>query len=222
MNKRMVLALGVASFLTSFVVAKVIADFRYLLTFSDGDCTSIGGSVEAHKKMRVKDAEGNFMLVTVTRCKVPVSEARSLRPEQETPSMVISQMPNLKGFAKILRVAGAGTTIDRAEDLTLWAPSDKALDKLPAETLAILMKEKDAAQQFVNRHLVSGKRIAFDLTPARKGGKTDEPITGSDGMSRKIVATSDRVSIAGSKLFAADIETSNGVIHIIDSVLPER
>lgn len=218
----MVLALGMASFLVSFVVAAVIADFRYLLTFSDGDCTSIGGSVAAHTKLRVKDAQGNFTLVTVTRCKVPVSEARSRRPEQDTPSQVMAQMATLKGFARILRVAEAEADIDRAEDVTLWAPSDKALDKLPAETLALLMKDKSAAQQFVNRHMVSGKRIAFDLTPSRKAGNPDEPVKGSDGVLRKIVAALERVSISGAQLFAVDIETSNGVIHIIDSVLPER
>jgi uncharacterized surface protein with fasciclin (FAS1) repeats len=208
---------------TAAFATHCLSNFRYLLTFSDSDCTDLGGEVQKHTKMRVKDAAGNFMVVTVTRCKIPVEEeAKSARPSTPSTSESLKQIPCLKSFVKIVETSGMAGAIDKEQDVTVLAPSDKALDKLTQEELKELQTDRSAARKFVERHLIPGKRVAFDYTPARGAAKLDAPLTGGDGVLRRITPSENRLRIGDATIQLADIETANGVIHVIDTALNEK
>ena len=97
---------------------------------------------------------------------------------------------------------------------TVFAPVDAAFEALPEGTLETLLKpeNKDKLAGILTYHVLAGKVMADDIT-----GKKLE-ITMVNGSTATIDAT-DGVKIEGANVIKADIETSNGVIHVIDAVI---
>ena len=96
----------------------------------------------------------------------------------------------------------------------LFAPTDAAFAALPAGTVEDLLKPENIEQlaAVLTYHVVAGKVMSSDLA-----GKTLDAATVQGG-ELAIDATSG-VTVNGANVVTADIETSNGVIHVIDAVL---
>lgn len=97
---------------------------------------------------------------------------------------------------------------------TVFAPNDAAFAKIPQSTLNALIEDKEALTQVLGLHVVSGKVMASDVVTLASaetitGGMLDINVMGGD------------VMVNGAKVIATDIEASNGVIHIIDTVITE-
>ena len=98
---------------------------------------------------------------------------------------------------------------------TVFAPTDEAFAKIPKEQLEALLKDKEALTAVLTYHVVPGKVMAADVV------KLDSAET-VQGQSIAI-DTSDGVMVDNAKVVKTDIVTSNGVIHVIDTViLPEQ
>ena len=97
---------------------------------------------------------------------------------------------------------------------TVFAPVDAAFKALPAGTVESLLKPENKSKLagILTYHVLSGKVMSSDII-----GKKLE-VTMVNGSSAAIDAT-DGVKIAGANVIQADIETSNGVIHVIDAVI---
>jgi len=97
---------------------------------------------------------------------------------------------------------------------TVFAPVDAAFKALPAGTVESLLKPENKSKLagILTYHVLSGKVMSSDII-----GKKLE-VTMVNGSSAEIDAT-DGVKIAGANVIQADIETSNGVIHVIDAVI---
>jgi uncharacterized surface protein with fasciclin (FAS1) repeats len=107
--------------------------------------------------------------------------------------------------------AGLGDTLSGPGPFTVFAPTDEAFAKLPAGTVDGLLKDIPALTKILTYHVVSGKVMAADAAKLTSA-KTVE------GSELKIDASSG-VKINDATVTQADIEASNGVIHVIDSVL---
>lgn len=94
---------------------------------------------------------------------------------------------------------------------TVFAPTDAAFAKLPAGTVEALLKDKEKLASILTYHVVSGKVLAKDAA-----GLSSAPTL--QGQSIAIDST-EGVRINDSKVVAADIIASNGVVHVIDTVL---
>ena len=110
--------------------------------------------------------------------------------------------------------AGLVETLKGAGPFTLFAPSDDAFAALPAGTVEELVKPDNKAKltAILLLHVVPGKVMAADVAgqimdPATAGGATVH-VDGTNG-----------VTVDGAKVVTADIECTNGVIHVIDGVL---
>ena len=117
-------------------------------------------------------------------------------------------------LAKALQAAGLVDTLKGDGPFTVFAPTDDAFAKLPAGTLEDLLKPENKAklQAILTYHVVAGKVMASQVT-GLKSAKT------VNGQSLKIAVTDSAVMINNAKVVTTDIATSNGVIHVIDSVL---
>jgi Secreted and surface protein containing fasciclin-like repeats len=113
-----------------------------------------------------------------------------------------------------VQAAGLEATLRSDGPFTVFAPTDAAFEKLPEGTVAKLLKpeNKDKLISILTYHVVSGKVMSGDI--AGKKLKTDTV----NGAMLKINAT-DGVMVGNATVTKADIETSNGVIHVIDTVL---
>lgn len=101
---------------------------------------------------------------------------------------------------------------------TVFAPTDEAFAKLPADTLENLLKpeNKDQLRDFLTYHVVPGMVTAKDVV------KVDSAST-LEGGSIRIHAVDGGVTINNAHVIKADVAASNGIIHVIDTVLiPSR
>jgi uncharacterized surface protein with fasciclin (FAS1) repeats len=95
---------------------------------------------------------------------------------------------------------------------TVFAPNDDAFAKIPADTLNALVADKAALTGILGLHVVAGNFLAADVVGV------DQVMT-ITGKWLNVDVTDAGVFVNGSKVIATDIETSNGVIHVIDTVI---
>ena len=119
-----------------------------------------------------------------------------------------------KTLAAALGAAGLVETMKGAGPFTVFAPTDEAFAKLPAGTVAELIKPENKAKltAILTYHVVSGKVMAADVVKV-KGAVS------LNGQRIDVAVADGSVSVDKSKVLATDIACSNGVIHIIDTVL---
>ena len=113
-----------------------------------------------------------------------------------------------------VQAAGLAETLKGEGPFTVFAPTDDAFAKLPAGTLDDLLKpeNKDKLAAILTYHVVSGKVMAKDVM-TMKEAKT------VNGQSVMVSMEADTVMIDNAKVVQADVECSNGVIHVIDTVI---
>ncbi len=117
-------------------------------------------------------------------------------------------------FSKALVASGVGETLSGAGPYTIFAPTDIAFQKLPAGKLDRLMKpeHKSELASIINYHVSLGRVSADDLK------KISETKT-LQGQSAQFKMIDNKVTIDGSNVTLTDIDSSNGIIHAIDTVL---
>lgn len=117
---------------------------------------------------------------------------------------------NFKTLVKALKAANLVNTLKGNGPYTVFAPTDEAFTKIPKADLDALLANKEKLTAVLTYHVVSGKFMAKDL----KAGD----VATVNGKLVKIT-TVGGLAINTSKVTATDIEASNGVIHVIDTVL---
>ena len=117
-------------------------------------------------------------------------------------------------LAAALKAAGLVETLKGKGPFTVFAPTDAAFAKLPAGTVENLLKPENKAQltKILTYHVVAGSVKAADVVKLTEA-KTVQ------GQSVKIMVKGGKVSVDGANVTATDIAASNGVIHVIDSVI---
>ena len=125
-----------------------------------------------------------------------------------------------------VKAADLVTTLKTKGPLTVFAPTNAAFDKLPAGTVATLLKPENKAMLsgILTYHVVAGKLDAKAVLAAIKKGNgsvTLKTVAGGDLTAKlvkgKVVLTDAKGGTA--TVTATDLEASNGVIHVINSVL---
>lgn len=115
-------------------------------------------------------------------------------------------------LAAALTEAGLVETLQGDGPFTVFAPTDEAFAKLPKGTVESLLKDKKALTNILLYHVVSGNVMASDVV------KLDKATTISEN-DVKVSVVDGKVFINKSQVTTADVKASNGVIHIIDTVL---
>ncbi|MGE4533376.1 MAG: fasciclin domain-containing protein [Halomonas sp.] len=113
-----------------------------------------------------------------------------------------------------VQAAGLVETLKGEGPFTVFAPTDEAFGALPEGTVASLLEEenRDQLQAILTYHVVPGKIMAEDAMAA-------DSATTVQGQDLTITTMDGSVMIDDATVIQADIETSNGVIHVIDGVL---
>lgn len=117
-------------------------------------------------------------------------------------------------LAAALKAAGLVDTLKGDGPFTVFAPTDAAFAALPAGTVDNLLKpeNRDQLVAVLTYHVVPGRH------PAAKVAGMDEATT-VNGAGLDIAATGGAVTVQGARVLQADVNASNGVIHVIDKVL---
>lgn len=121
-----------------------------------------------------------------------------------------------------VKAAGLVDTLKGKGPFTVFAPTDEAFKKLPSGTLESLLKpeNKEKLVSILTYHVVPGAYDASTITAEKSKQFGIKSVQGAD----IAVDTRNGVKVSGANVTKTDIKTSNGVIHVIDSVImpPEK
>ncbi|HMN94081.1 MAG TPA: fasciclin domain-containing protein [Hydrogenophaga sp.] len=134
----------------------------------------------------------------------------ALQAKASTIVETAAQAGQFNTLMKAIEAAGLVDTLKGDGPFTVFAPSDEAFAKLPQERLDALLADKDALTKVLTYHVVPGKVMSSEVQAGEVQTKAGQAL---------VVKTEDGVKVNESRVVTADISASNGVIHVIDSVL---
>ena len=111
-----------------------------------------------------------------------------------------------------VKAAGLVETLSGAGPFTVFAPTDEAFAQIPEEKLTALLADKEALTALLTYHVVAGKIMAADVVKLSTAKTVN-------GKSVEIKVMDGKVMIDGAEVISTDIETTNGVIHVINKVI---
>jgi uncharacterized surface protein with fasciclin (FAS1) repeats len=124
---------------------------------------------------------------------------------------VAAANPDFSTLVAAVKAAGLVETLSGKGPFTVFAPTNAAFDKLPPGTVDSLLKDPVKLKAILTYHVVAGNVMAKDVKP----GATKTV----NGASMMISAKDGGVMVDGAKVTATDVKASNGVIHVIDTVI---
>jgi uncharacterized surface protein with fasciclin (FAS1) repeats len=119
---------------------------------------------------------------------------------------------SFKTLAVALEAADLVSTLKGEGPFTVFAPTDAAFAKIPKADLDALLKDKKALTAVLTYHVVAGQVMAADVVKLTQANTVQ-------GSSVKITVTGGKVMVDNANVTATDIVASNGVIHVIDTVI---
>ena len=126
---------------------------------------------------------------------------------------VASSSGSFNTLVAAVQAAGLVETLQGKGPFTVFAPTDEAFAKLPAGTVESLLQPENKAKliAILTYHVVPGKVLAADVT-------TSQAAT-VNGQKLPLVVANGKVTAGSANVVATDVPASNGVIHVVDSVL---
>ena len=147
----------------------------------------------------------------------PMAEEMDESDEMATGTIVdiAASNPDFSTLVDLVGKAGLAEALSGDGPFTVFAPTNDAFAKVDAATLESLAADPTGALADVLKlHVVSGKIMAADAVAA--AGTSVDTLNGGK---LKVEVDGDEVIVGGAKVVTTDIEASNGVIHVIDSVI---
>ncbi|HSG06981.1 MAG TPA: fasciclin domain-containing protein [Longimicrobiales bacterium] len=154
----------------------------------------------------------NLTLAAAAAAILVAPSAASAQMNEKDIVTVAVEAGSFKTLAAALEAAGLVSTLQGAGPFTVFAPTDEAFAKLPAGTVEALLKDKEALTKILTYHVVAGK-VTSDQVVTLSEAQTVA------GIPVSIEVRDGTVYVAGSKVVTVDIMASNGVIHVIDTVM---
>ncbi len=125
-----------------------------------------------------------------------------------------------------VKAAGLVETLSGTGPFTVFAPTNQAFDALPAGTVETLLKSENKAKltSVLTYHVVPGKLNSWDLVKMMKDGNGSATLTTVEGETLTIKPNGNAIMVTDenggtAKITIADVNQSNGVIHVVDKVL---
>jgi uncharacterized surface protein with fasciclin (FAS1) repeats len=122
---------------------------------------------------------------------------------------------SFKTLAAALTEAGLIGTLKGKGPFTVFAPTDEAFAKIPKKDLDALLKDKKKLTAVLTYHVVPGTVLAADVMKLKDGTK----VKTVEGREFTLGLKDGKVTVDGANVVKTDIMASNGVIHVIDTVI---
>jgi uncharacterized surface protein with fasciclin (FAS1) repeats len=143
----------------------------------------------------------------------PMQEVKEAPQNAESQTVIelVNSNPSLSSLARALKAADLDSTLQGEGPFTLFAPNDQAFAKLSPNALADLLKNKTKLASILTYHVVPGKLTASEI----KSGQ----VKTVNGKALNIAVTDGEITVNNAKVMDTDLEGSNGLIYVIDTVL---
>jgi uncharacterized surface protein with fasciclin (FAS1) repeats len=149
---------------------------------------------------------------TAEKMTPPVAVENEKKAMNKTIVDIASENSDFSTLVAAVKAAGLVETLSGTGPFTVFAPTNEAFAKLPQGTVEALLKDKEKLAKILTYHVVSGKVMAKDVV----GLTSAKTVEGSD---LTVKVENGKVMINNANVTKTDIEASNGVIHVIDTVL---
>jgi uncharacterized surface protein with fasciclin (FAS1) repeats len=136
-------------------------------------------------------------------------------PKADTEMNIVEVAVSAGSFNTLVtavKAAGLVETLSGEGPFTVFAPTDEAFAQIPQETLEALLADKEALTAVLTYHVVAGKVMSGDVVNLSSAQTVN-------GQEIEIKTWDGKVLINGATVVSADIEATNGVIHVIDQVI---
>ncbi len=133
------------------------------------------------------------------------------RPSPVSVADTIAARPQLSTLNTLVAKTGLADTLKGTGPFTVFAPTNEAFAKVPAKTMDALANDPAKLKAILTYHLVPGKLMAADV----KNGNSKTV----NGANVALSKAGDFVTVEEAMVQTADISATNGVVHIVDSVL---
>ncbi len=127
---------------------------------------------------------------------------------------VAIQAGKFNTLVEAVKAAGLVETLSGEGPFTVFAPTDEAFAKIPADTLQAVLNDREKLTAILTYHVVPGKLMASDVVRSSQ-------LQTVQGQSIT-VSTEGGVRVDDANVIQTDIEADNGVIHVIDAVIMPR
>lgn len=140
------------------------------------------------------------------------TQTTTTAPMRQTIIQTAASETNFSTLVGLLKAANLTDTLNGTANYTLFAPSNAAFDKIPSSALATLANNTTALKRVLLYHVVPGTLLSKDI----QGNGT---LTTANGLSLPYSVTSTVVTVDNASITKTDINATNGVIHVIDTVM---
>lgn len=137
------------------------------------------------------------------------SKESEMAPKQDIVGVAVSA-GSFNTLVAAVQQAGLVSTLTSNGPFTVFAPTDEAFAKIPKDKLDALLADKNALTDVLTYHVIAGKVMAADVSAG-----VVKTLEGSD----ITITTDNGVMVNNAKVIKTDVMASNGVIHVIDTVL---
>lgn len=178
---------------------------------------AVFGKPRARCRIRCAFPLSGAMLLLAAGCgEAPESPRADAAPRAEREAPNIVEVAQVAGqFSTLLRAAqaaGLATTLAEEGPFTVFAPTDGAFADLPEGTVEALLADPDALRGILLYHVVAGTHTLADLREVSE-------LESVEGSVLRFENTDRGLTVNGTFLLTADVRASNGIVHVITSVV---
>ncbi len=157
-----------------------------------------------------------FTLLSVAMLSITAGNSTALAQSEEPGTVVevASGNPDFSTLVTAVKAAGLVETLSGKGPFTVFAPTNDAFEKLPAGTLDTLLKDPDGALADILKLHVIGGAVDSKAAIAAAGGNVD-----TLGGPISVALDGENLVVGGATVVTADLKASNGIIHVIDTVI---
>lgn len=172
--------------------------------------TSCGGNKTNEDEAARKQREADSLAAIEQAIQDSIAAANAVKDLNTT----ISENAELTTFGELVGIAGFATKLaDATANYTVFAPTNAAFEAVAnLDALKNDVKKRQELTDLVGYHIVSGKYSSTDVAGAEEFDALAEKII-------KVVNENGAIKIGGASIVTADIEATNGTIHVIDAVM---
>lgn len=180
------------------------------MTYMTKNTTPHGSPKRKFAGLALITAFTSMLVLSGCATNTPSSSNMGMAPDKDIVDTAVAA-GSFTTLVVAIQEAGLVDTLKGEGPFTVFAPTDEAFAKIPDDQLQALLADKEALTAVLTYHVVSGKVMAKDvvnLTSAKtvQGSSID-------------IDTSNGVTVDGAKVIKTDVMASNGVIHVIDTVI---
>ena len=140
------------------------------------------------------------------------SKSREASPYAESLLEACAAIPRLQAFSAAIGTAGLARLLGGSGPITIFAPTDRAFERIPSAELASLLGDSSRLAEVLRHHVVAGKVSAPRVTKPRK-------VTPEFGEDLELTRSDRGFHVDQARIVKTNIRAANGVIHAIDRVL---